>query len=106
MYKIKYGYYPYMYPTLFVLGCLDMTTLERRRQIYLCRHFFKIISGHLSNPEVLSEINFYAPQAYSRAREHYLFYPPRGRTGLIAASPVSRAMHALNGISQEIDLSK
>jgi hypothetical protein len=103
---MTYGYYPYyyMYPSLFVFGCLNITTLEKRRREYLCRHFFKLITGIINNPQVLMELNLYVPDDYSRSRSHVLFYIHRGRTNVVRNSPINRAMLLMNRMSDDIDI--
>jgi hypothetical protein len=104
LYRLTYGYYPYLFPSLFVMGCLGMSTLRKRRDEYLCRHFFKLINGIIHNPVILREMKFYVPDAYSRSRSHVLFYPPRSRTNLVSNSPIGKVITILNILSADIDL--
>jgi hypothetical protein len=104
LYRLKFGYYPYMFPTLFIYGCLGMTTLQIRRDNYLYRHFYKLLNGIIDNPDILSEIKLYVPDSYHRSRQHKLFYPLVGRTNLIPNSAMGRAISILNELSEHIDL--
>jgi hypothetical protein len=104
LYRIRYGYYPYLYPTLFVYGCLEMATLEKRRDEYLCRHFYKLLHGIIHNPNVLEKINLYVPDSYGRSRHHKLFYPPIGRTNIIHHSALHRVLNLFNNLSEHVDI--
>jgi hypothetical protein len=103
-YKLTYGYYPYLFPSLFVNGCLDMSTLQKRRKEYLVRHFFKVLRGIISNPDILQLLQLYVPDCYGRSRRHNLFYCPSGRTNIVAHSPINTACQLLNDMSEQIDI--
>jgi hypothetical protein len=104
LYFFRYGYYPYLFPSKFVMGCLGFCSLEHRRDIYYARHFFKLLNGIISNPTILSELNLYVPQAFGRSRAHLMFYPPQGRTNIISESPIGNAIKILNTLAPQIDL--
>jgi hypothetical protein len=104
LYRVEYGYYPYLYPSLFVMGCLNYSTLKIRRADYICRHFYKLIYGIVHNPSLLSDINLFVPDSYGRTRSHILFYPPRGRTNIIYVLPASRAVRYFNVLATHLDI--
>jgi hypothetical protein len=103
-YRALYGYFPYLYPSLFVNGCLDMSTLQKRRDEYLCRHFYKLLRNVIHNPDILQLLQFYVPDRYERSRNHNLFYCPTGKTNLISQSPVTRVCRLFNHLSESIDI--
>jgi hypothetical protein len=104
LYYLEYGIYPYLFPSLFVMGCLGYNTLERRRKDYVCRHFFKLLRGIIHNPEILSRINLYVPENYTRSRSHHLFYIPKGKTNLLADLPTTRAVRYFNDLAPSVDM--
>ena len=104
LYFFRYGYYPYLYPSKFIMGCLGFYSLEHRRDTYYARHFFKLMNGIISNPTILSELNLFFPQAFGRSRSHLMFYPPQGRTNIISESPVGNAVRILNLLAPQVDL--
>jgi hypothetical protein len=104
LYRVSYGNYPYLFPSLFVNGCLGISTLQVRRDEYLCRHFFKLLHGIISNPKILQEIQIYVPDSYSRSRRHSLFYLPSGRTNIMMYSPLCKAIRIFNQLSRHIDI--
>jgi hypothetical protein len=103
LYFFRYGYYPYLYPSLFVMGCLGFCSLKHRRETYYARHFFKLLNEVISNPTILSELNLFVPQAYGRCRRHLLFYPPQSRTNIYAQSAIGNAIRILNSLSHHVD---
>lgn len=58
LYKKVYGYYPYMYPTPFVLGMVEYRTLEVRRNISLVKYIHRLLRGCVHNPVLLAQIPF------------------------------------------------
>jgi hypothetical protein len=104
LYLKQYGYYPWLYPSAFLLGALGFNSLESRRNMLLGRHFFKLLNGIIHNRQVLKEFRFNAPCKFRDLRNRDLFVPPVARTNMLSTAPISRAIYLLNRISGEIDL--
>ncbi|KAJ8705638.1 hypothetical protein PYW08_012684 [Mythimna loreyi] len=80
-YKRRFGYYPYLYPTKFLLGCLGFTSLQVRRAFDQLVTACKIIHGTIDSPSLHEELcKIFVPDNYCRARRHKLFVVPRCRT--------------------------
>lgn len=99
-----YGRYPWLYPSIYILGMTNYHSLETRRGIALLKYFFQLINGHLSNNEILAQLNFFVPESHSRGRHHNLLYSRASRTNLFMNSPVGRATCFLNAVDRKIDL--
>lgn len=100
-YKKTYGYYPLLYPSLFLLGMVNYVSLEARRSIYLIKYFFQLIRGLISNPQLLAQIPLRVPRVSSkvlRPRRRDLFAVPPSRTRALASSPLHQALKLLNDI--------
>lgn len=96
-----YGYYPYLYPTLYVLGMVNYTSLETRRNIYLVKYFFNLIRGQIYNPSLLALIPLRVPpvtRIQLRPRRRLLFAVPAARTHALSYSPLHRGLALLNDI--------
>ena len=91
------GYYPYLYPTKFLLGCLGYHMLETRRACDQIGVMLKICRGITDAPDIHNElIRLHTPDNYLRGRRHQLLSLPSRRTAARAASPVPRVLTALN----------
>lgn len=64
LYKRLYGYYPFLYPSLFVGGMVGLYTLELRRKCALVIHYFLILQGKIDNPSALAQCSLYVPDRY------------------------------------------
>lgn len=99
LYKSSLGYYPYMYPTKYLCGCLGYNMLETRRafgQLYI---MLKICRGIIDAPDLHNELmRLHAPTNYLRARRHRPLSVPACRTVARASSPIPRVLSALNGL--------
>lgn len=108
LYKRCYGYYPYLYPTKFLLGCLGYNSLEVRRANEQITMACKVLRGFVDAPDLSDELcRFYVPSNYRSARKHKLFAEPFCRTKARASSPVPRCLAALNALlnaNPEFDL--
>lgn len=108
LYKRRFGYYPYMYPTKFLLGCLGYNSLEVRRANIQLTTACKILHGKIDASDLSDALcRLYVPNNYLRGRHHRLFAVPLSRTAARASSPIPRiltAFNALLGASPECDL--
>lgn len=101
LYKWVHGYYPFMYPTKFLLGCLGYNSLEVRRANDQLITACKILRGRINSSELNSELcRLYTPNNYCRIRRHNLFVVPYSRTIARAQSPLPRTLSALNSLLQ------
>ena len=98
LYFKMYGYYPYLFPTNFILGMVGFNSLLVRRELLLDMHFIKLLKNHIDNPAVLVLISFYVPGSFVRVRSHFLFYVPRARTNILRRSPRLHALASLNSV--------
>lgn len=101
LYHKMYGRYPYLYPTLFVLGMVDYTSLEFRRHMYLVKYFLKLIRGLTINPELLALVPLRVPRTSGmqlRARQRGLLAVPPARTRALSSSPLHLALTLINNI--------
>lgn len=100
-----YPSYPLMYPTLFVLGMVGYNKLEPRRELALANYIVRVLRGLISNPEVLQTLCLCVPNEYvRRRRQPRLLAVPRGRTNLLNKAPLTRTIHTLNRVADEIDI--
>jgi len=104
LYMREYGYYPFLFPTKFLLGMLTYESLETRRRLYLGKHFFKLLVGNLHNPEILEELRLCVPPNYQRLRTQVLFRVPHAKTNVLDNSPICSAIRLFNQLSNSIDL--
>jgi hypothetical protein len=58
LYAKLYRRYPWLYPNAFLLGALGFNYLESHRQLYLGKHFHKLLIGLVHNPQILDELDF------------------------------------------------
>lgn len=106
LYRRRYGYYPLLYPSKFVLGMVGYDTLEHRRKRNLLILYCKILNNEIDIATVLESVRFFVPQNYMRIgvrRRLNLFVLPDGiRTRHALNSPTPRALSLLNNLLQEI----
>lgn len=103
LYKKLYGYYPYMYPTQFILGMVAQRTLEIRRKLSLLKYLFNLIRGYHSNPALLRQVPFYIPpvlQQNLRPRRHPLFAVDLPRTEALKQTPFFEGLSLINTIQK------
>ncbi|XP_026742370.1 uncharacterized protein LOC113504314 [Trichoplusia ni] len=99
LYKQEYGYYPYLYPTKFLLGCLGYNSLNVRRARDQLAIACKTVRGTIDAPDLLKELaRFYVPDKYCRGKKHRLFAVPACRTVARAKSPIPRTLAVLNNL--------
>jgi hypothetical protein len=101
-YKRLHGYYPFMYPTMFLLGMLGMISLEVRRARIDLSTAMSVLRGGKDSPECLDQLSrLFVPDKYLRIRadrRHRLFAAPACRMVARAQSPLYRMHHALNAL--------
>lgn len=69
LYKRTYGYYPFLYPTQFLLGHLSFNSLEVRRARDELVTALKILRGEIDSPDLVDRLaRFYVPNKYPRLR--------------------------------------
>ncbi|XP_077296899.1 uncharacterized protein LOC143918743 [Arctopsyche grandis] len=98
LYKKEYGYYPYLYPTPFLLGMLGYNSLELRRNFSLIRFVLQLLRGNTSCPLLLEQLGLYVPNNYVRGRYHHLMVVPPAHTIRFRMAPIPRAIRFLNEI--------
>ncbi|XP_077293472.1 uncharacterized protein LOC143916317 [Arctopsyche grandis] len=98
LYRKEYGYYPYLYPTPFLLGMLGYNSLELRRSFSLIRFVLLLLRGNTSCPLLREQLGLYVPNHYVRGRHHHLLAVPPARTVLFRMAPIPRAIRLLNEI--------
>ncbi|KAL0901067.1 hypothetical protein ABMA27_006389 [Loxostege sticticalis] len=61
LYKKKYGYYPYLYPSLYVSGMVGLDTLKLRRAMQLITYYLAIIRNRIESSTILGRVGLLAP---------------------------------------------
>ncbi|CAG9096005.1 unnamed protein product [Plutella xylostella] len=96
LYKKKYTYYPFMYPTRFLEGYLGYDSLELRRNMALAKFILSIIRNKVDCLDLLHNILvLFVPNNFMRARRHMLLAEAPSRTNLYRESPVPRGRRLL-----------
>jgi hypothetical protein len=99
LYKKEYTYYPYLYPTLFLLGTLRYNSLKVRRYLAVVKFALGIIRNTIDCSGLVGEVvRLYAPCARSRLRCAPLLSRPRARTNLMQHAPLPSALSVLNSV--------
>lgn len=100
LYKKCYGYYPFLYPSKFLLGSLGMNSLEVRRNFFLMISVCGLIRGRIDCPELVSRVLRLhvptVPKNHLRQRARRLMAIPASRTVSHGSSPLVRALEWLN----------
>lgn len=104
LYKRKYGYYPLLFPSLFVSGMVGLDTLELRRKIQAVVQYAFLLRGKVDNPGTLSSVGLFVPDKYLRTgrRRHHLFALPVHRTCRAGNAPTRRALSLINCLVSEV----
>lgn len=105
MYKRQFGYYPFMYPTLFLQGHLGFDSLQLRRYLALVTFALKIIHGRIDSSYLLHRLlrlnvpnlNSYS-HSHLRTRQHVVLALPPARIKAHEQTPVLRVMSLLNSV--------
>lgn len=104
MYKRIYGYYPFLYPSLFVTGMVGMNTLKLRRKLLLLIHYFQLLRNAVDNPTTLSRLSIAVPKPrndigegpVAPRRRPLFFHLPSTSTRHARNCPTRRALELLN----------
>ena len=105
LYFKQYGYYPFLYPTAFILGMVGYNSLSVRRDWLAICHIYKLLRGFVDNPIILRRIGLFVPANYCRARTHVLFALPRARTNIVQHCFTVRTLRTLNALcSADLEL--
>lgn len=97
LYKRIAGYYPFMYPTKFLLGHLGYNSLETRRAYDQIGTAFKIFRNTIDAPDLSDRLlRLYVPNSFLRGRRHRLLAVPSSRTVARANSPLPRTLTVIN----------
>lgn len=111
-YKRMYGYYPYLYPSLFVAGMVGLDTLHSRRKLLLITHYIMILRGRVDNPMALQQIGLAVPRRHMvgavgavgpRRRPALFALPPGYRTQAGRSAPTPKALSLLNNFISATD---
>lgn len=116
LYKKVYGYYPFMYPTKFLLGHLGFNSLEVRRMVDQLTTCLKVLRGAVDclNLHNLLCVIFIPNECEipvnrrGHCRHNNLFHPDTGHTTARAMSPLVRPLLHLNALrdaNTEFDIS-
>ncbi|CAG9118437.1 unnamed protein product [Plutella xylostella] len=76
LFRRVYGYYPFLYPSLFVIGMVGMETLAVRRAVHTVVHYLRLLRGGVDNPAALSGVGLWAPTRGGRPRRAACARPP------------------------------
>lgn len=105
LFKKMYGYYPFLYPSLYVTGMVGLDTLELRRKMTLMVHYYQLLHNKIDNSTALESVSLYVPDGYMRGcmcggvrRQRQLLSTMHARTQHTANSPTHRAVSLLNGL--------
>jgi hypothetical protein len=115
LYKRQYGYYPYLYPSLFVSGMLGLETLKLRRVMQLMMHYLSVLRNKIDDSVILSQVGLMAPRrlewdlggVVAPRRWPRLLRRPQTRTKYAANAPTNRALCLLGDMlahDYEIDI--
>lgn len=96
------GLYQMHIPKLEIMKAHNIQTLERRRKVSAIIFMYKILNNMINAPDLLSQINFYAP-AY-RTRSPLSFYIDNTRTNYYSNSPIIVMCKLCNQIRSQFDL--
>lgn len=101
LYKRSYGYYPYLYPSLFVSGMVSLDTLALRRKLLLVVHYYAILHNTVDNQTVLRQMGLRVPRRGAAAAPRCaprLFALPFARTCRARNAPTARARAILGNM--------
>jgi hypothetical protein len=109
LYKRYYGYYPTLFPSLFVTGMVGLETLHVRRKISTLTHYCLLLRHKVDNPSVLAQLNLFVPDNFTKAvgrkgrQARNLFtFTSKTRTLQACNAPTARATALLNEFLAQI----
>lgn len=94
IYRRMYGYYPYLYPSLFVSGMVGLDTLNFRRKLLLMMHYYSVLNNEIDNPAALGMMSLAVPCRHNRGLGYTA--TPRRRDPTFSLSSAIRTKHASN----------
>ena len=89
-----YGYYPFLYPSVFVSGMVGLDTLELRRKMLLLTHYYLLLHNKVDNPSALERMILRVPgrrEAIASRCAPRLFAWPAARSRYARNAPTARA---------------
>lgn len=103
LYKRLFSYYPYLYPTLFIQGCLGYQSLEIRRSMSLAKFVIGILRNKIHTPALVEQFTrLTVPNVqimrYLRERPLAVMASPASHTVHRAQAPAARARTLLNSV--------
>lgn len=99
LYKRVYGYYPYMYPTKYLLGCLGFNSLAVRRNNDQLKVMCKILRGDIEAPDLHSKLfQIVVPSSNLRLRRNRVFAIAPHHTVARAMAPIPRSLSSFNAL--------
>jgi hypothetical protein len=99
LYKKMYGFYPFLYPTRYLLGTLGFNSLEVRRNIELLTTACRILRGESDCSDLVKRMCcLFVPDKYLRGRSHRLLAEEAARTAAHEHSPIVSAQALLNKV--------
>lgn len=105
VYRKVYGYYPFLFPSMFVTGMIGLDTLELRRKMLLLVHYYLLLNNGVDNPIALEGIGFegvlprrLGPGGARRRGQLLAVAGPRARTCCAQSAPTTRAISLLNAM--------
>lgn len=103
LYKKKFGYYPFMYPTKYLLGMLGFNSLEVRRDCEQLVAACRMLRGESDCPQLTNQVcRLFVPDKYLRTRKHVLLSVPASHTVARSMSPLVRARSSLNTLLSSV----
>lgn len=102
LYRSKFNYYPYLYPTLFLQGSLGYDSLQLRRSLGSYKFYIKLLHNKIDSSALLV-LRLQTPrQAYGRPNAcRRLFALPDIRSEHRRNSSLVRELHLLNLLASE-----
>ncbi|KAF9793839.1 hypothetical protein SFRURICE_007370, partial [Spodoptera frugiperda] len=108
LYLKQYGVYPgypFLYPTLFVLGMVGYFKLAGRSPATVSAGLRAASKGSSPPEQNQAQIKLCVPEEYvGRRRRPPQFSVPRARTNLLQLAPLTRALRALNTVAGRVDI--
>ncbi|XP_026332281.1 uncharacterized protein LOC113239467 [Hyposmocoma kahamanoa] len=94
LYRQQYGYYPYLYPSLFVTGMVELNLLSRRRKMLLLAYFISAFH-HKIDDDVICRVDLLVPVRMPWVGVGEGVVAPRRQPQLLR-KPVTRTLYGAN----------